>query len=132
MSDPQLPGRWTDDVRRGTRRGARLPTRAELRELVAEHQMQIREVVLVGANPQQLRLDQRAKLHAYAAMLSKDDAVTFLRQYAEESAASEDPASDTRLLSAPVIAAPSNRRIIIAAMVVVAVLATVVMLRAFV
>jgi hypothetical protein len=132
MSDPKLPARWTDDVRRGTRRGARLPTRAELRELVAEHQMQIREVVAAGANPQQLMLDHRQKLHVYAGHLSKDDAATFLRQYAEESAAaSEKPATDARLLQAPVVATPSTTRVLVAVVVVVAVLATVVTLRAF-
>ena len=93
--------------------------------------MQIREVVAVGANPQQLMLDHRQKLHAYAANLSKDDAATFLRQYAEESAAaSAKPGSDTPLLQAPVVAAPSNRRIVIAAVAVLAVLAALILLRA--
>jgi hypothetical protein len=132
MSDHQMPARWTDDVRRGSRRGARLPTRAELRELVAEHQMEIREIVAVGANPQQLTLDQREKLRAYAARLSKEDAAAFLRMYAEETTAATTEAADSprRLATGPV-ARPSRSRALVAIVVIVAALALVVLLRAF-
>jgi len=106
MTDPKLPARWTDDVRRGTRRGARLPTRAELRELVAEHRMEIREVSAVGANPRELMLDHQKKLRAYAGNLSRDDAESFLRQYAEEMTA----AGGTDAGEAPLLASPPASR----------------------
>ena len=46
--------------------------------------MEIREVTAVGANPRELMLDHQKKLRAYAANLSRDDATSFLRMYAEE------------------------------------------------
>jgi hypothetical protein len=134
MTDPRLPARWTDDVRRGTRRGARLPTRAELRELVAEHRMEISEVTAVGANPRELMLDHEKKLRAYASNLSPDDASTFLRMYAEEmTAAAGTNEPDARLLAGPAGAAAWRTRAtvpIITLSVIVAVLVSLVLFRA--
>jgi hypothetical protein len=111
MTDPKLPARWTDDVRSGTRRGARLPTRSELRELVAEHRMEIREVTAVGANPRELMLDHQKKLRAYAANLSQDDATAFLRMYAEEmTAAGGAEEGEPPLLAAPAAAESTSVR----------------------
>jgi hypothetical protein len=134
MTEPKLPARWTDDVRRGTRRGARLPTRAELRELVAEHQMEIDEVVAVGANPKQLTLDHQKKLRAYAANLSGQDATAFLRMYAEEmTAATANKTSDNRMLASGPAPSPMRARgmaPIVGVAVVLFVLLVIVMFRA--
>ena len=131
MTDRQVPARWTDEVRRGARRGARLPTRSEMRELVAEHRMEIREVEAVGANPQQLTLDHREKIRAYAALLSRDDAAKFMRMYTEETtAAASQPASDTKLLATPPTPAPLRRRALLAVGAIVALLVAVIVLRA--
>ncbi|MEO6526582.1 MAG: hypothetical protein ABIP93_08160 [Gemmatimonadaceae bacterium] len=130
MSD-QLPARWTDDVRRGSRRGARLPSREELRELVSAHQMEIREVVAVGANPQQLTLDHREKIRAYAAQLSKEDAAAVLRMYAEETtAATTQPMGDARLAAPAAAPKRSMTGVTAAIAVVVAVLVAVALFRA--
>jgi hypothetical protein len=134
MTDPQLPARWTDDVRRGTRRGARLPTRGELRELVAEHRMEIREVTAVGANPRELMLDHQKKLRAYAANLSQDDATAFLRMYAEEmTAAGGTGEGEPPLLATPAAAESTGVRAtgpLIVVAVIAAVLALLVAYRA--
>jgi hypothetical protein len=132
MTDHQVPARWTDDVRRGSRRGARLPTRAELRELVSEHQMEIREIVAVGANPQQLTLDQREKLRAYAERLSKDDAATFLRMYAEETTAVTTRPSDGPRQLPPAAARPLSKSRGLAALVVIVVIVAVLALVALI
>jgi hypothetical protein len=134
MTDPQLPARWTDDVRRGTRRGARLPTRSELRELVAEHRMEIREVAVVGANPRELMLDHQKKLRAYAANLSRDAAAAFLRMYAEEmTAAGGAGEGEPPLLASPPAAGSTGVRAtvpVIAVVVIALVLAMLVAYRA--
>ncbi|MDB4883073.1 MAG: hypothetical protein JWL95_1839 [Gemmatimonadetes bacterium] len=93
--------------------------------------MQIREVVAVGANPQQLRLDQREKLRSYATQLSKDDAAAFMRMYAEETTAGAGRSTDDApSVAAPVVAAPSKARVVAALVLVVAVLVIVAMSRA--
>jgi hypothetical protein len=134
MTDPKLPARWTDDVRRGTRRGARLPTRTELRELVAEHRMEIREVTAVGANPRELMLDHQKKLRAYAANLSRDDADSFLRMSAEEmTAAGGTGEGDPPLLAPPPAAGSARVRAtvpLIAVVVIAAVLVLLIVYRA--
>lgn len=64
---------------------ARLPSRAEIRQLVADHQATLGEVVSRGGNPHQASLDHLDRVHAYAALLAREDALAFLTMVTEES-----------------------------------------------
>jgi CHASE3 domain sensor protein len=61
-----------------------LPSRAEVRDLVARETAEQREAIAGGGNPHQVRLDQRDKIIAYAALLSPDDGLAFVEMHTEE------------------------------------------------
>ena len=66
--------------------------------------MELREVTAVGANPRELMLDHQKKLRAYSANLTRDDADSFLRLYAEEMTA----AGGAEGVEPPLLASPST------------------------
>lgn len=63
---------------------ARLPSRAEIRQLVATHHAALRAVAGRGGNPHQTSLDQLDQVRTYAALLDPADGLAFLTMYTEE------------------------------------------------
>jgi hypothetical protein len=96
--------------------------------------MEIREVTAVGANPRELMLDHQKKLRAYAGNLSRDDAASFLRMYAEEmTAAGGAGEGEPPLLASPLASGSTGVRATVQLIVVgiiAAVLALLVVFRA--
>lgn len=64
---------------------ARLPSRGEIRDLVARHSGELLAAAKRGDNTRHLSLDHIDKLKAYAALLPPEEAIAFLKMVAEES-----------------------------------------------
>lgn len=72
------------DIPAMTRKPA-IPSRAEIRQLVATHHAELRAVAGRGGNPHHTSLDQLDKVRTYAALLDAADGLAFLTMYTEES-----------------------------------------------
>lgn len=66
---------------------ARLPSRQEIRQVVAQMQAELLACAQRGENPHHLALDHSDRVEAYAARLSTEDAAAFVSMFAEESQA---------------------------------------------